>query len=284
MIIPTLACEERGQMLRRAIASVVEESRVPVETVVVVNGNRWNADLVNEIRKLPHVRLVQVELGSLPNAISVGRRLVSAPYFSFLDDDDEYLPGAVDSRVGVLQGNPEIDVVVTNGYRNVGGVDEPAFAGAPDLQPDPLLALFRRNWLPSCGGTFRTATVTADLFDQVAGGLEWTWLAYSIAVAGRTVHAIDEFTFRIHDTPLSESKSDAYLLNQVACFQRMLAKSPRADITSLLRRELAHVFHDVSDFHLRRGNRRLAWRNHLASLGTWYGLRFLPYSRHLLKM
>ena len=56
---------------------------------------------------------------------------------------------------------------------------------------------------------FRTASVSPEYFDPDARHQEWTYLAFQLALTKRLVF-ISEPTHKIHDSPRSVSKSDAY--------------------------------------------------------------------------
>lgn len=283
IIIATLARRERASTLDRAISSLRTGNRSVPNIVVVVNGDRFDRDVVNGLKTLPDVRVHQIPTPSLPAAILAGRQAVETPYFGFLDDDDEYLPGAIDARLGTMATNPRASILVTNGYRNVQGRDRIAMSLTNAVESDPLAALFSENWLASCGGLFRTHDFPPDLFVGIARYLEWTWLAFQIASARKTVAVLDQPTFRIHDTEGSESKSDEYFQSHVMTLARMLTGTRRRDIRALLRRRIAYAYHDLSNRHLGRRRLGAAWISHLRSLAhPSIGWRFLPFTRHLV--
>jgi hypothetical protein len=45
----------------------------------------------------------------------------------------------------------------------------------------PLRALKVQNWLASCGGLYRSRSVSIEYFDEEATYFEWTLLAYKLA-------------------------------------------------------------------------------------------------------
>jgi glycosyltransferase involved in cell wall biosynthesis len=279
-IIPTLAERRRWDALRRAIASLRASTAAVdrVEIIVVVNGARWDPEVVSWLETQP-VRLVRVAEGSAPLAQLVGRQHVTAPCFCFLDDDDEYLPGAIDIRCEVLERDPAVDLVVTNGWRCSGAREAPVFQRLESVERDPLSALFDENWLASCGALFRTDRVGVEFFENYHPYLEWTWLAFRLASAGRRVAAVDVPTFRIHDTPGSASKSSSYAESERALYERMLSLATRDDVCSLLRDRIQNQWSMRSIEKLGRGDVRGAWvdyRRVLAYPGAWrYGSQFV---------
>ncbi len=282
VIVPTLAEHRRRHAIERALASLRAATTLPeaLEIVVVVNGDRHDAAVLDWLAAQP-VRVVRVAEGSAPLAQLVGRRHVATPYFCFLDDDDEYLPGAIDTRLAALARAPSVDVVATNGWRCVAGQDALAFNRLWMVAADPLAALFDENWLASCGAMFRSDRVDATFFEDFHPFLEWTWLAFRITTAGRSVATVDEPTFRIHDTPGSASKSARYAAAERSLYERMLAATERSDIRGLLCDRIQNQWHMRSVESLRAGDMRGAWsdlRHVLAYPRPW------RYVRHFIRL
>lgn len=280
--MPTLADRGRRESLLRALDSLRAASVHPVRILVVVNGNRFDPEVVADLSAMPDVLVHQVERGSLPYAIEVGRSLVESPFFCFLDDDDEYLPGTIDRRLGMLDADPSLDLVVTNGYRYDGALDSPALRVLDKVPGDPLRALFDGNWLASCGGLFRSATVGPEIFRDINPYTEWAWIAFRLARAGKRVAVSEEPGFRIHETPGSASKSDAYRRAFLPMYGRMLESGLPREVQRMVKARISDTLHDLSDMERRNGNAGAAWRLHLASLASVRGLRYLPYTCRLL--
>jgi hypothetical protein len=271
-IVATLADAKRGPALMRAIDSLRAASRLADLTVtVVVNGNRFDAGVVRSLEQ-PRVVVERVAEASLPAALLAGRRSVTSDYFCFLDDDDEYLADAIDRRVAALKDRPECAMVTTNGYRHQHGVDAVALSQLASVPGDPLAALFRENWLPSCAGLFRTDAIGVDLFEEPQAYLEWTWLAFRIATRGLPVAVLDAPTFRIHDSASSLSKSAAYRSSHVVLCRRMLAIVDRSDIRASIQRRLVAALSAESVARLDEDRLADAWKLHLQALacpGGW---------------
>jgi hypothetical protein len=153
-----------------------------------------------------------------------------------------------------------------------------------NVSRDPLYALFQENWLASCGGLFRARDIPVDPFVDVPHFQQWTWVAFRLCVEGEgiKVASLETPTFRIHDTPGSNSKSEKFLFSQVGLYQRMLGMSPRPDIARIIRRRISQAWHDVSCYHLKKGTLGPAWTSHLKSLSHPAGWIYLPYTRKLL--
>jgi hypothetical protein len=281
-IIPTLCEKNRREQLLRAIASIHAASTHPVRVLVVINGQRFDASLVEHLQGRNDVDVIQVAEGSQTNAQLVGRRAVATEFFSFLDDDDEYLPNGLDVRMSLLVGNTAA-VAVTNGYVCRDGGDKLLYSRIPKVPRDLFRELFQQNWLASCNHLFRTASVASGYFEDAPTAMEWTWLAFRLAMDDKTIAARDVPTFRINDTPGSLSKSTSFLASRVEIYNRMLAQKPPRHIANIIRRKSSSAWHDIATAELQLGVKSKARVAHLRSMTChWSGVKFLPFSRRLV--
>lgn len=283
VIIPTTCTSQRWESLQRAIASVLSQRNASVRVTVVVNGDRFDAGRLAELRQRADLTVHYQRTGSLPLALQTGRTLVQSPFFAFLDDDDEYLEGAVALRLRPLLDDPSLDFAVTAGLKNQGGTDRVALGrlDAAKINAHPLRSLAVENWLASCGGLFRSSTIGVEYFDGTTRFYEWTLLAYKLALERRMVF-IDRPTWRVHDSADSLSKSIEYRLAEVQVLREILALGLPSDVHDDLRRRIGAAHHDLSEYALSCGRRVDAWKHHLMSLRHPGGLRYLSYSRHLV--
>jgi glycosyltransferase involved in cell wall biosynthesis len=279
VIIPTTCEERRATSLRRAIDSVLSQHDVEVELIIVVNGQRFQPERLEALRRDPALITSYVETPSLPYACRHGRSLVSGDYFSFLDDDDEYLPDALATRAAALEGDPSIDLVATNGYS--GSAEHLYLTHTTAIESDPLAAMLEENWLASCGGLFRSASCGEELFIDLPKYREWTLLAFRLLLAGKRLRFIDRPTYRINDSPESASKSREYRLASAAVIESLLSLPLPPHVKRRLRPRLLAARHDLSVMNLEEGRRAAAWALHLQSLAGFSGLRYLTYTRRL---
>jgi hypothetical protein len=281
VIIPTTCEARRWESLLRAIDSARDSQGVEVSVIVVVNGKRFDQARLDELRARTDVTVAYREEGSAPLAQRHGRSMVQTGFFAFLDDDDEYLPQALAHRSAPLLADPSLDFVATNGYRRLGTQDRFVVSDAGAVQADPLAALTRENWLASCGGLFRTSSVSIDYFDDPAPFLEWTYLAYRLALDFRMAF-VDVPTFRINDTPASLSKSAAYREAELGVLLRIAALPLPPAVMRQVRGKVGRVYHDLSFEARLQGKAARAWGLHVRSLLLPGGWRYLGYSRKLL--
>jgi len=281
VIMPTTCKAERKQSLLKAIESINHQEGVDVKIIVVVNGALYDAALTKIIQKLPNTGLVFFETANLALAIEHGRGLVQTKYFSFLDDDDEYLENTLKSRVGALETDASIDVLVTNGYDVSKGLQHVRVKNPDAVNRDPLNALMHYNWLASCGGTFRSATVSNEFFKKPVKYYEWTTIAFRVS-GDLNVKFVDIPTYSVNDSVESLSKSSEYIVASEDIIRMMLSNDKARKIRKTLNRKLSAVLHTISDFHRNNDNLSTAWQYHFKSLFSVGGYRYLGYTRRLL--
>lgn len=282
-IIRTLCEASRRTQILRAIASIQAASIDPVRIVVVVNGDRFDSDLVELLQGRPDVDVVQITEGSVTKAQLAGRRAVTSDYFSFLDDDDEYLPGALDLRLALLEATPDAALSVTNGYRFLDNTDRVLYSRMDKVSERPLFEIFQQIWLNSCNHLFRSSDLPIGYFEDAPPYMEWTWLAFRLAMTGKKVAASTEVTFRYNDTPGSLSKTAKYHASRVTVYNHMLAMQPPPDIADIIRRRRSSAWHDIASAELEAGATSKAIAAHVNSMTShWSGIKFATYSRYIV--
>jgi glycosyltransferase involved in cell wall biosynthesis len=282
VIIPTTCETRRGSTLQRAILSVADQLPAGGSIQVVANGDRVDESVARMAERLPHVALHRLPEANVAAAQRLGRRLVTTEFFCFLDDDDEYLPNAFDIRIAALRSDGAVDAVVTNGYTHVGDRDFRRLDRLDYARKDALRALLEENWLASCGATYRSATVGVNYFDGNARFFEWTLLAYKLA-GTRTIRFVDVPTYRVYVTPDSASSSRAYREAELDVLGAIARMDIPADVRRAIRKKMGNAEHGLSAYFLRQGDWSRAVRHHWRSLGCAGGLKFLAYTRKLIR-
>jgi len=281
-VIVRTTCEaSRRKSLQRAVASVVAQRGVAARPVVVVAGPRPQP--LPKLASRNGIRVHRIGAEASPGrALTIARGLVDAPFFAFLDDDDELLPDALATRVAILHAEPRVQAVVTTGYVMRGHTRRMHIGDITRHQDDPLRGIIERCWLASCGGLFRTAAVPPAVFDALPDLCEWTCVAFRLALASCPIRFVDRPTYVVHDRAGSLSKSDAF----VAASLRVLDTMRAAQLPAADRRHLAHkhraALHAAAERCRRAGNVGQAWRYHLRSMQPPGTLRYAAYTRKLV--
>lgn len=284
IVVPTMANARRETQLVRAVQSISEATARPVKIIACVNGDQWTQSAVNFLAHRDGVELHMLPKPSLPDAIAHGRRVVTTPFFGFLDDDDELLPGSLDRKLNLLSADQGLDVVCGNGVRRRFSGDEPMFSFLRDAAPDPLMAMFREIWLVSCGALYRSSSIPVSYFEDQSKFAEWTWLAFCLALDGKKLGFDDRPGFIVNETSGSLSKSTGFSEAYLALYQRMLNRRPPQAVRREILKRMANAAHDMSDAAYMRGDLRAAGRHHLASLSYPGGLRYLGYTLRLARL
>jgi hypothetical protein len=283
VVIPTLCESVRKTALLNAIESVHASSVSLIRVLLVVNGQRFDSDLLRELQGRTDIEVLQLDEGSLIKAHLEGRRAIGTEFFAYLDDDDVFLPGAMDTRLEVIQ-STQCDLVVTSGFFNAQGAVRISLARMDKVNDDPLLELFHLSWLRSCNHLFRTATVPVSYFEDAQAYMEWTWLAFRLVHDGKKVIASPQTTFRINSTEGSLSKTPQFLHSRVVLYRRMLARKPSGEVALVIRDRLSSAWHAVAELELASGHKGSAFAAHLKSLVAHRrGLKYLTYTRHFLR-
>lgn len=282
IIIPTTAERSREAMLERAISSTLSQERVAAQIIVVVNGDRFDGPLVARLRSDPRLVVIQRYEGNVSAARYEGLIAATGEFFCFLDDDDEFLPGALALRAALF--TADADVVVTNGFLDEGSGDAvlvPA-AVAARANADPASSFLRFNWFASPGSMFRTATVPPTLFDMRLRHFEWTRLFFALLAAGKVIRFYDCPTFRKFEHAGSVSRSLEYMAAYPAFLRELMTLDLNPAVRRALKAKYRTALNALSRLEMRRRRRLAAWLAHLRCLlsGGW---QYLPYTRHLLR-
>lgn len=283
-LIVTLCSADRRDSILRAIESAQSQRGTDVTPVVVINGQRYRPELREELEARRDITVHYLTEGNLFAARRFAREAVTADYFCWLDDDDIYLPGAMERRLAPMLENPAVDAVIGNGYIREGADRRLLFDSARAIESDPVAALFRQNWLAAAGGLYRTAAISPDYFDPSVRSLDMTHLALRLATE-KTLRFLDAPTFRKNKSAGSLSTTDAWMLPAKDTLRAMLEVPMTRRCRRLLREKIGEASHALSDYYRRDGDGSRAWTNHLSSLASPGGMwRYGAYTRRLISL
>ncbi len=146
LIIPTY---NRAEMLGQAIESVLAQSRVPDEIIVVDDGSTDGTWELLQGYPPPVYAFRQRNRGR-SNARNEGIERCGADFVCFLDSDDLLVPGSVEARVRWLEANPDHGVVYGQvAYADAAGRPIPGeLATGPCLRGNIFPALAKYNTIP----------------------------------------------------------------------------------------------------------------------------------------
>ena len=106
-VIPTF---NRASIVSRAIDSVLSQTRLPSEIIVVDDGSTDNTEsLISE--KYRTVSYIKSENKGVSAARNIGIKAAKSEWIAFLDSDDEWLPQKVEKQIAKISHNPSYKVV-----------------------------------------------------------------------------------------------------------------------------------------------------------------------------
>ncbi|MEP6619269.1 MAG: glycosyltransferase family 2 protein [bacterium] len=281
VVIATTCEAKREEAISRAVDSVLTQEGADVSLLIVVNGSRFDQRILDRLLELPRTRVEQLAEGSYPAAVRHGRTLVATEFFAYLDDDDEFMPDAIATRLAPLLADATLDFVATNGYLHDGSRVEITKRNSTAIERNPIQELLRANWMENCGNLFRSSTVSLDYFDGKTKYYEWTLLTFRIAQALK-LRFLDAPTYRKHESPESLYKSVGVAEGGIAAIDLMISHNTSPAVHQRLLQLRGAALHATSDVYRMAGDYGRAWRFHLQSLRHPRGWTHLPYTRHLL--
>ena len=181
-----IATRNRCALLRRAVASV-RGANGDAQIVIVDDASEdQTPEVCASWNDVQYIRLPR-RLG--PGAArNVGLLASSAPYLSFLDDDDQRLPGSLDAQLELLAAQPDAGMIYGKAlYGDEQGQARGTCYPAQCPQGDIFWELLRWNFVPCPTVVFRRAClIRLGLLEEEAPGVEdwdlWVRIAEKYAV------------------------------------------------------------------------------------------------------
>lgn len=103
----------KATYVERAVCSVLAQTRSADEIIVVDDGSTDGGPVLVEAIASPIVRLVRQVNAGVSAARNVGVAMARGDYIAFLDADDRYLPGFVETILGLASEFPQAALVGT---------------------------------------------------------------------------------------------------------------------------------------------------------------------------
>lgn len=283
VIVRTILSKTRERAILRAIDSI--HACVVARPIVLVDGDRYDEHLLDTLRQRDEV-VLHFQPKSTPGrgrAIAAGRQLVSAPYYMYLDDDDELLATGMTQLAEHAAGDRDWDVLITNGYFSANGKNTPMYLDLGAHAAHPLRSLMSECWLFPGASVFRTETISAEFLDTDRDHHEWTYIAFLLAIDKKRIGFLDVPTIVYNDTPVSASKLFKHEEEQISLLEEMKADARVDALTrTIIERKYRNTLHVLAHHYWQRGARGKAWDYHLRSMRPPFTFKYLLFSRKLL--
>jgi glycosyltransferase involved in cell wall biosynthesis len=196
VIIP---CFNRGDLLQRALRSVLAQSCADIEVIVGDDGSTEDLRAVVAAFDDSRLRVVRREVnGGIGAGRNVAVHAARAPLLSFLDSDDEWLPNLLDVQRAAMDQDPEIDACTTSyEIHYVSGRRE---IRRPRPERDLLQRVVRRPDL-SAGSTMMIRAASwrsvGPWREDIRRYEDYEWFL-RFALAGQRLEIVDEVAAVIH--------------------------------------------------------------------------------------
>lgn len=197
VVIP---CFNHGEFLPEAAASVLATKRDDVEIIVVDDGST-DERTPKELDAIAGqgVTVVRKQNGGPASARNAGIAVARGEYIFPLDADDHMRPDCLDREVPILDANPKVGIVYSDG--EFFGVR----SGRWNIGPFDPKFLLRGNYIPCCALFRRSMWEQVGGYDEarVLWGLEDWDLWLNAAAHGWEFHYVPEMLFDYRVAPES---------------------------------------------------------------------------------
>ena len=164
VIIPTY---NRPNYLRESLESVVNQSYINIEVIVVDDGTP-NNEVFNICKEFENIVYLKIENSGGPaKPRNIGIKEARGKYIAFLDDDDLWIKTKIEQQLNILEENLEFGLV--HGYCNL--IDESGVTiggiigkpGSPEVKHGDVSMRMIGNWTLMTSSVF----IRKELIDLV---------------------------------------------------------------------------------------------------------------------
>jgi hypothetical protein len=222
-----IAAYQAADVVGAAIESALSQTVAPHEIVVCDDGSTdGTADAV--ARYGDSVTYVWQENGGEAAAKNAGARAASGEFVAILDADDVYLPDRLDALGELASARPDLDILVTDAYLELGGELVRRCYGPtwPFVSDDQRLAIVQRNFILGHAAVRRERLLDAGGFDEALRFVtDWDLWARLI-LSGSQAGLVDEPLARYRVSPGSLSSQRVGMqTGKIAVLEKILRRT-----------------------------------------------------------
>jgi hypothetical protein len=218
ILIPTY---ESTATLPAAVESALAQTDPALEVIVCDDGS--TDDVAGALAAYrDQIRLLRKPNGGCSSALNHAARASSGEFLAILNADDVYDPRRIEALGSLAAERPDLDIITTDAYLEVGGVRVGTFNGSTPFVVDDQRAGILRSCVP--GGwpaVRRTRVLGAGGWDEsLAIAHDWDcWLR--LIFDGAQAGLVDEplMSYRIHEGGLTSNRVGS-LTERVAVLER----------------------------------------------------------------
>lgn len=161
VVIPT---HKRPHLLKRAIQSVLEQSLLPLEIIVVDDaGSAESAETVKNFNSDLIKYVHNADGRGASSSRNLGASFSNGDFIAFLDDDDEWLPLKLEKQVTLIE-QLDLDACFSQiqiKYENT----ELCYPTKSSMPVDPLISILKENYI----GATISAVIKKSVFQKLGG-------------------------------------------------------------------------------------------------------------------
>jgi len=166
-----IATYNRANLLVNAINSILKQDYDNVEIIVVNDGSTDDThNILRPFIEKKEIKYYVQENSGRSVARNLGKGHATGKYLSFLDDDDELLPGFCSELVNVLERNECLDFAFCNAFMKT-GQEKKVFSDFKGITRGNIVKRFiKGNFVPNMCFLYRRQSLQGIQFKS---GLEW---------------------------------------------------------------------------------------------------------------
>jgi glycosyltransferase involved in cell wall biosynthesis len=162
-----VATHNRAKLIKRALFSILNQSYVNIELIVVNDGSTDNTkSVLQDLIDANKIRYLAQQHMGRSAARNTGLNLSRGEFISFLDDDDELDPDFTEVLLRIIEKDPKLDLVFCNCYREDNG-EKTVLSDFTALRPSNVFyRLLLGNFIPNMCLLYRKKSITNILFNH----------------------------------------------------------------------------------------------------------------------
>lgn len=261
-----------------ALESALGQTVRPLEIIVVDDGSTDDT----ERSVAPYLReivLIRKENGGGASAFNAGLRTASGDFVAVLDADDAYEPGRLEALRGLGAAHPELDLLATDVWLEVGGKIVGRFSTeTPFAKDDQRVSIFDRCFV--CVPAMRRTRLLAIGGQDEGLRIAYDWDCYlRLLLGGSRAGLVDTplYRYRLGPSGLTGDRPAA-LRERVTILEKALANpdlrpEERTPLRSAISTNTRRTVLAEAEAALREGTRDARRRAAAVALGPGFGLR-----------
>ena len=211
----------RPDMLRQAVASVLEQTYRPIQIIIADDGSTDNTlDVAHQLRdQHPDIIKVTTKENSGPGPTrEAGRLIADGEFLQYLDSDDRLLPNKFADQVGVLRKHPDCGIAygITRLVNQDGEVLADPFKWTDRQIPTLFPGLLVDRWWCTHTPLYRrTLTDRIGAWCGMRWSQDWEYDARAAATNVQLVHCQSAVSEHVHHDGDRQTSSAAWTTDPV---------------------------------------------------------------------